>query len=627
MVLIHENLTEQLCGDPLPEVLEQLMVLYNEVNEHALQRLSKFRVYYPDGRFNQSALNLGHYLAFRRYDLRDLQIRLARQGLSSLGRAEACVMPCLESLILLLCRAVSVAPPFVLPSRIADLNGNEILTANTLALFGGYHAEQIGHVMVTMDSAVACSPQHIRALLSHGMTCARINCAHDDLSIWANMVKTIRQVEAETGKNCKILFDLAGHKIRTGEIQKGPEILRLKAKKDTLGKLIQSAKLIIYPEQIQFIASQASETRNIPRVSAPPELLRELAPGQILHILDARNKRRQLIVEHLIGPQQWILTTTKTIYLPSNCEVKLTEISNEESATFRLGPVASITLAIKVFKGDLIILSNDAIDGKPAVYDHNGLTLEPVQLSCTLRKVTERLEVGHSVWIDDGKIGAVVENIDVKGAWLRITHAKTTGSLIKPDKGMNFPDTLLDLPALSNKDLDDLANICQYADLIGFSFVESIADIDFLIEQLRQNSALNLPIIAKIETNRAVKNLPNIILGTIGRHRLGIMIARGDLSVELGSARLTEIQEEIMWLCEAAHIPVIWATQVLETIAKKGGRSRAEFTDAGMATRAECVMLNKGPYILDALDALIHVMTLMKEHQHKKFSRLRALHW
>jgi pyruvate kinase len=157
--------------------------------------------------------------------------------------------------------------------------------------------------------------------------------------------------------------------------------------------------------------------------------------------------------------------------------------------------------------------------------------------------------------------------------------------------------------------------------------VEKLADMEYLIEELAKRNATDLPIIAKIETNRAVKNLPDIILGTLGRHSLGVMIARGDLAVELGSARLAEIQEELLWLCEAAHVPVIWATQVLESIAKKGVRSRPEFTDAAMAVRAECVMLNKGPYILDAIEALINVMTRMQEHQRKKFPRLRALHW
>ena len=167
----------------------------------------------------------------------------------------------------------------------------------------------------------------------------------------------------------------------------------------------------------------------------------------------------------------------------------------------------------------------------------------------------------------------------------------------------------------------------MHADLVGFSFVETLADMEKLMSELAKRNASELPIIAKIETNLAVKNLPDIILGTIGRHNLGIMIARGDLAVELGSARLAEIQEELLWLCEAAHVPVIWATQVLESITKKGTRSRPEFTDAAMAVRAECVMLNKGPYILDAIEALVSVMVRMHEHQRKKFSRLRALHW
>ena len=69
--------------------------------------------------------------------------------------------------------------------------------------------------------------------------------------------------------------------------------------------------------------------------------------------------------------------------------------------------------------------------------------------------------------------------------------------------------------------------------------------------------------------------------------------------MECGYERMAEIQEEILWVCEAAHIPVVWATQVLESLAKKGLPSRAEITDAAMGERAECVMLNKGPYLCD----------------------------
>ena len=105
------------------------------------------------------------------------------------------------------------------------------------------------------------------------------------------------------------------------------------------------------------------------------------------------------------------------------------------------------------------------------------------------------------------------------------------------------------------------------------------------------------------------------------------MVARGDLAIELGSVRMAEIQEEILWVCEAAHLPVIWATQVFESLAKNGLASRPEITDAAMAARAECVMLNKGPYIDYAVSILSDILQRMGDHQYKKISRLRALHW
>ncbi len=107
---------------------------------------------------------------------------------------------------------------------------------------------------------------------------------------------------------------------------------------------------------------------------------------------------------------------------------------------------------------------------------------------------------------------------------------------------------------------------------------------------------------------------------------VGVMIARGDLAVEVGYERLAEVQEEILWLCEAAHLPVIWATQVLEGLAKEGIPSRAEITDAAMSERAECVMLNKGPHIQEAIVVLDNILGRMQAHQSKKTSMLRQLH-
>src|SRR6266545_2375344 len=104
------------------------------------------------------------------------------------------------------------------------------------------------------------------------------------------------------------------------------------------------------------------------------------------------------------------------------------------------------------------------------------------------------------------------------------------------------------------------------------------------------------------------------------------MIARGDLAIECGFERLAEVQEELLWLCEAAHVPVIWATSVLDSLAKSGMPTRAEVSDAALAHRAECVMLNKGPHILEAVSALDDILRRMQAHESKKTARLRALH-
>ena len=106
---------------------------------------------------------------------------------------------------------------------------------------------------------------------------------------------------------------------------------------------------------------------------------------------------------------------------------------------------------------------------------------------------------------------------------------------------------------------------------------------------------------------------------------MGVMIARGDLAIECGYERMAEVQEEILWIAEAGHVPVIWATQVLETLAKTGRPSRAEITDAAMGERAECVMLNKGPYVVEAVRTLDDILRRMEAHHAKKMPMMRRL--
>jgi pyruvate kinase len=161
--------------------------------------------------------------------------------------------------------------------------------------------------------------------------------------------------------------------------------------------------------------------------------------------------------------------------------------------------------------------------------------------------------------------------------------------------------------------------------MVGYSFVNSEQGIIELRERLAELGGKRVGIVLKIENRKAFERLPGLLLAAMGSPASGVMIARGDLAVECGFERMAELQEEILWVCEAAHMPVIWATQVLENLAKEGLPSRSEVTDAAMGVRAECVMLNKGDYIVEAVRSLDDILRRMQYHQSKKKSMLRHL--
>jgi len=249
------------------------------------------------------------------------------------------------------------------------------------------------------------------------------------------------------------------------------------------------------------------------------------------------------------------------------------------------------------------------------------------QARCSLPAVLDQLAPGCTVTLDDGRVATEVESLGAAGALLRVTATRPKGDNLRPARGLNFPGTRLDLPVLTEKDLADLDFVAARADIVGFSFVQTPDDIALLQHELAGRLEGRPPpaLMAKIETAHAVQNLPELIVRAAGRQPFAVMIARGDLAVEIGYRRLAEIQEEILWVCEAAHVPVVWATEVLERLTKSGTPTRAEVTDAAMAERAECVMLNKGPYVVPAVAMLDDVLTRMQGHAQKKTPQLRAL--
>jgi pyruvate kinase len=290
-----------------------------------------------------------------------------------------------------------------------------------------------------------------------------------------------------------------------------------------------------------------------------------------------------------------------------------------------VGELPATRNTIILQRGDPLILTRNLEPGRPASRDGAGQILSPAVIGCSIPEVFDFIGAGESIWFDDGKIGGVIEAVQSEQALVRITHTRLRGEKLRAAKGINFPDSNLRLPALTAEDLKNLPFVAKHADVVELSFANSPADLESLQENMTRLGGPQPAIVLKIETRRGFENLPDMLLTAMASPCCGVMIARGDLAVECGFERLAEVQEEILWICEAAHVPVIWATQVLETLAKEGIPSRAEITDAAMADRAECVMLNKGPHVLNAVAALDDILRRMQAHQAKKRPTLRKL--
>jgi pyruvate kinase len=276
---------------------------------------------------------------------------------------------------------------------------------------------------------------------------------------------------------------------------------------------------------------------------------------------------------------------------------------------------------IHLKKGDTLKLHRASIPGEPAHYDDQGELQSPAHISCTLPEVFRSMSKDDPIRFDDGKIEGVVREVSQQELIIEITHAKNGERFLKKNKGINFPESDLPISGLTEKDKRDLDFVVQHAEVVNLSFVRTTDDVSQFLHQLKARKAEHIGIMLKIETEAGVMQLPWLLLEGLRRYPLGVMIARGDLAVEIGWERLAILQEEILWLCQAAHVPTVWATQVLEGVAKKGIPKRAEITDAAMADQADCIMLNKGDYIIKAVEMLSDI-TRRRERQKQKSSSI-----
>jgi len=275
----------------LDSLIQSLQELHKDclVNE-ALLREEIERVA-PE--YRASARNLAHYLALRQHDVRELQRELSCLGLSSLGRLEGHTQAAIDAVLVALQKlhggahaAEDAEPP------VDNESGMQILARHAEELLGPA-GHDCARIMVTMPSEAARRYSLVRDLVAAGMDVMRINCAHDDEAHWGQMVKHLDRARRETARECRVLVDLSGPKLRTGRIEGGARVAHWKPRRDVRGCVAGPARL--------FVKAQS-------RLEMPPahfdlvlpvedDLAARAQPGDTIRMADCRGRLRRLVVK------------------------------------------------------------------------------------------------------------------------------------------------------------------------------------------------------------------------------------------------------------------------------------------------------------------------------------------
>jgi pyruvate kinase len=588
----------------LKDILQQLLEVRRQVLAFEQEQAALLAA--VAGPYRASARNLLHFVAFHRHNHqlpnhRSLQAALRQQGLSTLAGCEPHLLASITTLITVVeCLGGTLSDQ---PSGGAGpTTGGEIGLEQAPSFDEGHalprqHSERLlgscRAVMVTLPATATEDPALIPELVSAGMDVARINCAHDTPAVWAALANQVREAAQAQQRPCRIAMDLAGPKLRTGPLPALPGVVAARPDRDRYGRLAQPARILALPE-----GSTPPPDRDPGLVLLPVvgDSWQQLDRGDRLRSRDASGRWRELVVDGRL--QHGVL-----LHCRQHCRFVAGLVFRQEG-----GPVRLEVAALPDCPGELLLHRGDRLQLTLADSGHT-----PAKVSCSLPEVLRDLETGQRVLFDDGKIGAVVvapagsggSSAQEQAVELEIMQARPKGSRLGADRGINLPDTRLRIPALTAKDRDDLAFACRHADLINYSFVRSEADIACLLQALAEQDSPCRGLVLKIETHQAFLSLPRLLLAAMAQPiPLGVMIARGDLAVECGWDALSAIQEEILRMCAAAHVPCIWATEVLDTMAHHGMPTRPEITDAAMGARAEALMLNKGANITETVRTL-----------------------
>ena len=482
-----------------------------------------------------SARNLIHYLALRRRDLRPLQQRLTELGLSSLGRAESHVLANVDAVLDVLRRLAQRPTDTGCEGARVDFNeGERLLTEHTQRLLGSASPGRAVRIMVTMPSEAARDYRLVHELVRLGMNCMRINCAHDDPTTWAGMVDNLRRAESALNVHCRVVMDLGGPKLRTGPIEPGAAVVRIRPRRDVYGRVAARARVWLAPGG----SGHAPPTFADATLPVPSEWLAALHPGERVSLTDARGSTRKLTIMDVTRDGAWADAAKTTYVVPGTVLRREAAASDEPLVETVVGGLPPKPGTLELSVGDLLVVTRDLAVGRRASVDRNGAVLSPATIGCTIPTALERAKPGQPIWFDDGKIGGAIESVHPDRIVVRITQARADrAAKLAADRGINLPDTPLALDAMTLEDIEDLDFVARHADIVELSFANTAADVKMLQQQLQRITDRAPAIVLKIETRRGFENLPDMLLTAMRSERCGVMIARGDLAVECGIER------------------------------------------------------------------------------------------
>jgi pyruvate kinase len=470
-----------LGGEQFQILGRQLNAFYVNTIELAQEAQGNFRLRMKEREKNCSRDNLLCYIALRKHDLSDLQLRLAEQGLSSLGMLEGEVLVSIEQVL----KHFGIRPGNTSSlCKINSKNAGLLLRKRSKLLFGSPSKGRRTYIMVTLDSSDIYQHELLEQLLENGMDIARINCAHNTDREWNLIIKAILEAEERlvrrekvTRNRCMILMDLGGPKIRTGSM----ELLRplkISVPENLYGRAVRFVE--------GFLDTEASYTELVNQVKEPSTFVIAISTGndrglgslqkdQKITFKDARDDRQRTItVLERISPKRVRIGLEQTAYLKEGMKLECqTNSNNNKKCSVTVRATKPQPIELKVGAGNELRLYRDARLGHSGA----GSDGKPAAISCTHPEVLDQVRIGHRIFIDDGKIEALVRSSNEQYLGLEIISPKGITTTIKSHKGINFPDSSLKMPALTADDIRNLGFVVEHADMVGLSFVHRPEDL------------------------------------------------------------------------------------------------------------------------------------------------------